>query len=320
MTTFRQEYTNGLSFNLGSTLSSGATTLTPPSYTGWPTTGQFALAIEAEILYVTDASTHPWPIARGQEGTAAASHAAGVVARNQLTVGTLEQLVGFYDHGTLVLDGREIDFEGTGVVVTLSGTKLVATFNALTNPMTTEGDLIYQHSGSPTRLPVGGIDSILQSNGTDPFWTTSPTLLGIITAYVFKTSGLTGASAATRYVGGTVSGAPVSGTFSVGDFVVAQDGIVWVCTVAGSPGTWVGLMVNPITTKGDIIAGNASGVPTREPVGTDGYVLTADSTQSLGMKWAPGGAGLQYMVTTDASGNLLFDASGDVLLATITYP
>lgn len=50
---------------------------------------------------------------------------------------------------------------------------------------------------------------------------------------------LTGATAATRYVGGTTTGAPVSGTFAVGDFVVAEDGGIEVCTVAGSPGTWV---------------------------------------------------------------------------------
>lgn len=49
---------------------------------------------------------------------------------------------------------------------------------------------------------------------------------------------LTGATAATRYVGGTASGAPVSGTFAVGDFVIDQTGAVFVCTVAGSPGTW----------------------------------------------------------------------------------
>jgi hypothetical protein len=52
--------------------------------------------------------------------------------------------------------------------------------------------------------------------------------------------GLPGATAPTRYVGGTASGAPVSGTFAVGDFVVDETGTVWVCTVAGSPGTWLG--------------------------------------------------------------------------------
>ena len=50
--------------------------------------------------------------------------------------------------------------------------------------------------------------------------------------------GLTGATAATRYVGATASGAPASGTFAVGDFAIDQTGKVYVCTVAGSPGTW----------------------------------------------------------------------------------
>lgn len=49
----------------------------------------------------------------------------------------------------------------------------------------------------------------------------------------------TGATAAASFVGGTASGAPVTGTFAVGDFVIAQNGKVWICTVAGTPGTWV---------------------------------------------------------------------------------
>jgi len=51
-------------------------------------------------------------------------------------------------------------------------------------------------------------------------------------------SGLTGATAAARFVGGTTTGAPITGTFAVGDYVVAQDGFVHICTVAGSPGEW----------------------------------------------------------------------------------
>lgn len=50
--------------------------------------------------------------------------------------------------------------------------------------------------------------------------------------------GLTGATAATRYVGGTTSGSPATGTFAVGDFIIDETGAVYVCTVAGSPGTW----------------------------------------------------------------------------------
>lgn len=49
---------------------------------------------------------------------------------------------------------------------------------------------------------------------------------------------MTGATAATRYVGGTTTGAPVTGTFAVGDFVIAQDGWVSACIGPGTPGTW----------------------------------------------------------------------------------
>lgn len=50
--------------------------------------------------------------------------------------------------------------------------------------------------------------------------------------------GLTGAISSSRYVGATNSGAPTTGTFGVGDFVIARDGNLWICTTAGSPGTW----------------------------------------------------------------------------------
>jgi hypothetical protein len=49
---------------------------------------------------------------------------------------------------------------------------------------------------------------------------------------------LTGATAATRYVGAVALGPPTSGTFAGGDFVIDQTGLVWVCSSAGTPGTW----------------------------------------------------------------------------------
>lgn len=56
----------------------------------------------------------------------------------------------------------------------------------------------------------------------------------------------TGAVAATRFAGGTAAIAPTTGTFAVGDFVIAQTGKIWICTVAGTPGTWVASYVAPI--------------------------------------------------------------------------
>ncbi len=49
-----------------------------------------------------------------------------------------------------------------------------------------------------------------------------------------------------------------------------------------------------VTTKGDLIVATASGVVTRVGVGSNDYVLTADSTTASGVKWAAstGGASL----------------------------
>ena len=49
-----------------------------------------------------------------------------------------------------------------------------------------------------------------------------------------------------------------------------------------------------VTTKGDLIVATASGVVTRVGVGTNEYVLTADSATASGVKWAAstGGASL----------------------------
>jgi hypothetical protein len=47
----------------------------------------------------------------------------------------------------------------------------------------------------------------------------------------------------------------------------------------------------PLTTKGDLFGFDTADA--RIPIGTNGHILTADSTQSLGLKWAaPAGAGL----------------------------
>lgn len=83
--------------------------------------------------------------------------------------------------------------------------------------------------------------------------------------------GLTGATAATRYVGATASGAPASGTFAVGDFVIDQSGKVYVCSVAGTSGTWaqVGATYSPPTGR-SLISGND---------------VTINDTQVLALTW-----------------------------------
>lgn len=94
--------------------------------------------------------------------------------------------------------------------------------------------------GDPETIEVGG--PIVPADGGDvtsraPI--ASPTFTGVAAAPAFSVSGLTGSVAASRYVGATASGAPAAGAHLKGDWVIDQTGKIWICTVAGTPGTWV---------------------------------------------------------------------------------
>jgi hypothetical protein len=148
-------------------------------------------------------------------------------------------------------------------------------------------------------------------------------------------TGLTGAVAASRYVGATAGGAPVTGTFLVGDWVIDQTGPRWICTVAGEPGTWVsGAAVTalaPVTlTDAATVAVNAAlgslfrvtlagnrtlGAPTN-PV--DGQSIDFEITQGSG-----GSHTLAYASAYEFSTNLasptLSTAAGDVDMLSFRY-
>lgn len=89
----------------------------------------------------------------------------------------------------------------------------------------------------------------------------------------------------------------------------------------GAPG-----FANPMTAKGDLIGGGASGTPTRVPAsGSNGLVLTADNTQTAGLAWAAalvnpmttkgdliagGASGTPTRLSVGADGNVLAANSG----------
>jgi hypothetical protein len=137
-------------------------------------------------------------------------------------------------------------------------------------------------------------------------------------------AGATGATGAAGAAGNTVlsgTGAPSSGTGSNGDFYIDTTAeVIYGPKAAGAwPGSGTSL-VGPtgatgatgatgpagsaggaaLTTKGDILGYDTAA--NRIPVGSDGQFLSADSTQTLGVKWATRSITVGWMMGTGATG------------------
>jgi hypothetical protein len=189
---------------------------------------------------------------------------------------------------------------------------------AIADPTTTRGDLIARGASALGRLAVGANQTLLSSNGTDPSWSASPTLSGVLTVQQLVAN-LTGTAG--TYIGQS-SGAPASGAHTVGQWTTdPTNRSIWICTVAGTPGTFLAAgFANPMTTNQDVIVGGSAGAPSRLGVGTNGQVLTVTSG-NVGWANSPAGFANPMTATQDlivggtsgAAGRLGVGANGQVL-------
>ena len=114
---------------------------------------------------------------------------------------------------------------------------------------------------------------------------TVASVVGLIEGQPYLTAtGVGNATSATRYVGGTANGAPTSGTFAVGDFIIDQTGTIWVCTTAGTPGTWTTTISSHLSLR------SASATVGRNEItlfsgSTASQTLTAPSNPIDGSNW-----------------------------------
>lgn len=142
----------------------------------------------------------------------------------------------------------------------------------------------------------------------------SPTFTGIPVSPAWSTTGLAGATAASRYVGATTAGAPTSGTFQVGDWVVDQTAAIWICTTAGSPGTWTDNNTNSAQASVNTVAASGA-AQTVEIYTLNRIILSAACTLTFPAAIGGGWFVLQLVQPSSGSDTVTWPTSNIVWVA-----
>lgn len=185
-----------------------------------------------------------------------------------------------------------------------TGVKWAPVSGSWVDPTTAKGDLLVRDATAITRLPLGTNTYVLTADSataTGVKWAPAAGGAGSVTSVFTRTGAVVAASG--DYTAAQVLGAVDSG----GSYANPS----WIASLSFAKLTGVpAFIADPTTTKGDLLARSASAIA-RLPVGADGMVLTADSAQLSGVKWAPAaGGGSQTPWTSDinAAGFQLLNA------------
>lgn len=184
---------------------------------------------------------------------------------------------------SLANDDRQWGGNVNGGGYTLSN---VVIAGLLTDPTQAKGDLIVRGGSGLTRLQVGLQGQVLTVDDQTPTglkWITGAGGGGGIppndtTTQRIRVSRI-GALVGTRHEINFVPGANVA--INVAEEPENNRISVGIASTGGGGG-----MVDPTDARGDLIVRGANPPVTKLPVGANGFVLTADSAASLGVKWA----------------------------------
>lgn len=235
-----ERYTNLAQTTLSAAITVVTTpvTITVASATGFPS-GPFRILIDNELFIVTAGfGTTSWTCTRPVDSTAAATHLINATVTHVLTAYEANSFVQMYSPFAY-------NAVGDGVADDTNA------FQGAYNDAHTNGGAVYIGTGTfklNSNLTGGYVNVVFISAGAvitgAGAGSVAPlinlTLNGTVIGQAISTYGLTSAvNAAGRWVGVTTTGSPASGTWAVGDWVTTQDGKIWICTGAGTPGTWV---------------------------------------------------------------------------------
>jgi len=128
--------------------------------------------------------------------------------------------------------------------------------------------------------------------GTEPTGTPSGTNLeeGIPDGYIWVDSSVSGGPSTTYYASVFYSNSEPTEDLSSGVVWVDKDSALKTAYVYDADlVAWIPIndFANAVSAKGDILVGNSATDLDSLSVGQNGYVLTADSTATLGVAWAP---------------------------------
>lgn len=215
-----------------------------------------------------------------------------------------------------------------------SGTLTWSTISAMTDPMTTNGDMIYRAAGVPARLAIGSAGSFLISNGTAPTWTRSVTenvttnILSLRNTSVFNYGVLSVGNTADASAAINAASAGSGGVVNISG---ATDGN-YVLYAEVNAGTWTGIHdMMRLQRQGTAGAGgNGIGIevympddgPTNRSAGRLAVIwssaATASYTSAFVVQLARAAVAPVTVLTVDGSGSVTSTNTSAVTAAAVT--